>query len=37
MYLVLNFGRPIALVTPDEVSKNEEVIRAYLGQEMEDA
>jgi ABC-type branched-subunit amino acid transport system ATPase component len=29
---VLDFGRGIAFGTPDDVSKNDEVIRAYLGQ-----
>ena len=37
LVLVLDFGRGIALGTPDEVSNNEEVIRAYLGKEVEDA
>ena len=30
---VLNFGRGIALGTPEEVSRNDEVIRAYLGRD----
>ncbi len=34
LVFVLNFGRGIALGTPEEVSKNKEVIRAYLGQEV---
>ncbi|MGA2316028.1 MAG: branched-chain amino acid ABC transporter ATP-binding protein/permease [Thermodesulfobacteriota bacterium] len=33
LILVLNFGRRIALGTPNEVSKNDEVIKAYLGKE----
>jgi branched-chain amino acid transport system ATP-binding protein len=37
LVLVLDFGRGIALGTPEEVSRNEEVIRAYLGQEAADA
>jgi ABC-type branched-subunit amino acid transport system ATPase component len=31
---VLDFGRAIAFGAPEEVSKNNEVIRAYLGQEV---
>lgn len=34
LVFVLDFGREIALGTPEEVSRNEEVIRAYLGQEV---
>lgn len=33
--LALNFGRPIALGTPDEVSTHPEVLKAYLGGEDE--
>jgi branched-chain amino acid transport system permease protein len=34
---VLDFGKGIAFGTPEEVSRNEEVIRAYLGQGVEGA
>lgn len=34
LVFVLDFGRKIAFGTPEEVSRNEEVIRAYLGQEV---
>ena len=34
LVFVLDFGRQIAFGTPEEVSRNEEVIRAYLGQEV---
>jgi branched-chain amino acid transport system permease protein len=37
MVYVLDFGRGIAFGTPDEVTKDEEVIRAYLGQEAKSA
>jgi branched-chain amino acid transport system ATP-binding protein len=31
--LAIDFGRPIAVGTPDEIQSNPDVIRAYLGQE----
>jgi branched-chain amino acid transport system ATP-binding protein len=31
--LVVDFGKPICIGTPQEVSTNADVIRAYLGQE----
>lgn len=31
--LVIDFGRPITIGVPDEVQRNPDVIRAYLGQE----
>lgn len=34
--LALNFGKPVAMGTPDEVSGNPEVLSAYLGLEDED-
>jgi ABC-type branched-subunit amino acid transport system ATPase component len=37
LVFVLDFGHRIALGTPEEVSRNQEVIRAYLGQEAVDA
>ena len=33
--LVVDFGRPIAVGAPEEVQKNENVIKAYLGEEVE--
>jgi branched-chain amino acid transport system ATP-binding protein len=33
LILVLDSGRRIALGRPNEVSKNDEVIKAYLGKE----
>ena len=31
--LAIDFGRPIAVGTPEEIQRNDDVIRAYLGQE----
>jgi len=31
--LVIDFGRQITIGAPDEVQRNPDVIRAYLGQE----
>lgn len=30
--LAINFGKPLALGTPDEVQQNEEVLKAYIGE-----
>jgi branched-chain amino acid transport system permease protein len=35
--MVLHFGQQLAFGTPSEISKNEEVIRAYLGESTRDA
>lgn len=35
--LVLDFGRPVALDTPERIQANDDVIRAYLGESLEEA
>jgi branched-chain amino acid transport system ATP-binding protein len=33
--LVVDFGKPIAIGAPGEVQKNPNVVKAYLGEELE--